>query len=140
MERCSISPVVHDGSKGVKRKKFRGEITTTLYWLVSSFLMRDTDPHPVPVGCQLAFAPHLSRRAHRGSQGSSLLGQARTALWVYAVERCETLGIPHHPVPTDTSSAMSTARILGIFSLVWEPHQRMSAECFCVTIAEGGMV
>ena len=31
MERCSIVPVVHDGKSGVKRKKFRGEITTTLY-------------------------------------------------------------------------------------------------------------
>ena len=30
MERCSIVPVVHDGNKGVKRKKFRGEMTMTL--------------------------------------------------------------------------------------------------------------
>lgn len=30
MERCSMVPVVHDGSRGVKRKKFRGEMTTTL--------------------------------------------------------------------------------------------------------------
>ena len=30
MERCSIVPVVHDGSRGVKRKKFRGDITMTL--------------------------------------------------------------------------------------------------------------
>ena len=30
IERCSMVPVVHDGSKGVKRKKFRGEITMTL--------------------------------------------------------------------------------------------------------------
>lgn len=30
MERCSIVPVVHDGSKGVKRKKLRGEMTITL--------------------------------------------------------------------------------------------------------------
>ena len=30
MDRCSIVPVVHDGSKGVNRKKLRGEITMTL--------------------------------------------------------------------------------------------------------------
>ena len=30
MERCSIVPVVHDGSRGVKRKKFRGDTTITL--------------------------------------------------------------------------------------------------------------
>ena len=29
MERCSMVPVVHDGKRGVKRKKFLGEITTT---------------------------------------------------------------------------------------------------------------
>ena len=135
-----MSPVVHEGSKGVKRKKFRGEITTTLYWLVSSFLMRDTDPHPVPLGCQSAFEPHAFEVAHRGSQGSSYPGQARTALSVSGVERCGTPGIPHRPVPTDTSSAMSTAETLGIFALVWEPRRRTSDERFCVTIAGGGMV
>ena len=48
MERCSIRPVVHDGNNGVKRKKFLGEMTTTLYWLVSSFLIREIEPQPVP--------------------------------------------------------------------------------------------
>ena len=43
-----MSPVVHDGRSGVKRKKLRGEMTMTLYWLVSSFLMREMEPQPVP--------------------------------------------------------------------------------------------
>jgi hypothetical protein len=30
MERISIVPVVQEGSRGVKRKKFRGEIMMTL--------------------------------------------------------------------------------------------------------------
>ena len=43
---------MHDGRRGVKRKKFLGEMTMTLYKLVSSFLRSEMEPQPEPTNGQ----------------------------------------------------------------------------------------